>query len=208
MDSSISQSIYTAVGKMEREGARIVEIDLPHWQLAIATYYMIATAEVSSNLARFDGIRFGQRYCANPKNQAELVKATRTFGFGPEVKRRLLLGSFVLSQGYYDAYYSQAQKVRRLIATDFQNALAQVDIIVSPVSPMLPFRLGEKQMDPTQKLLVDIFTASVNLAGLPALSLPCGKLGHLPIAFQFIGKAFDEATILNVGHLWEILSKE
>jgi aspartyl-tRNA(Asn)/glutamyl-tRNA(Gln) amidotransferase subunit A len=208
MDPVIERSIHAAVRKMESAGAKVMEINLPHWQLAIATYYMIATAEVSSNLARFDGLRFGQRFGMNPKNQMELVKATRTQGFGPEVKRRLLLGAYVLSKGYYDSYYLQAQKVRRMLYDDFQKAFQSVDVIVTPVSPMLPFLLGEKNIDPTQKLLVDIFTASVNLAGLPALSLPCGKAGHLPVAFQFIGKAFDEGTILNLGHLWEALSKE
>jgi aspartyl-tRNA(Asn)/glutamyl-tRNA(Gln) amidotransferase subunit A len=187
---------------LEQQGALVEEISLPHTEYAVAVYYIVATAEASSNLARYDGMRFGYRARANDLN--ETYQLTRDQGFGPEVKRRILLGTYALSAGYYDAYYLKAQQVRRLIKREFEEAFARCDLIVTPTAPTTAFGLGEKIDDPLQMYLSDIYTISVNLAGLPALSLPCGfDAESMPIGMQIIGKPFDEETMLRLAHVYE-----
>ena len=176
-------------------GARLVEVELPHVPHAIATYYIVATAEASSNLARFDGVRYGLRAPA-PADLRRLYGDTRDLGFGPEVKRRIILGTFVLSSGYYDAYYLRAQKVRTLIRRDFERAFERCDVVATPTSPVPAFRLGEKTDDPLQMYLADIFTVPANLAGIPGLSVPCGFAAGLPVGLQLLGRPFDEASLL------------
>ncbi len=203
LEPQVKQAIDAAVKQLEKLGAKIVEISLPHTDYAIATYYIIATAEASANLARFDGIRYGQRVAgADP---IELYSKTRGAGFGAEVKRRILLGTYVLSSGYYDAYYLRAQKVRTLIRNDFLKAFEKVDAIVTPTSPTAAFKIGEKADDPLQMYLMDIFTISANLAGICGISIPCGltKEPKLPIGLQLLGKPFGEETILRIGHAYE-----
>jgi aspartyl-tRNA(Asn)/glutamyl-tRNA(Gln) amidotransferase subunit A len=183
-------------------GVAIEEISLPHTEYAVAAYYIIATAEASSNLARYDGMRYGFR--APGKDLTETYMKSREQGFGPEVKRRIMLGTYVLSAGYYDAYYLKAQKVRSLIKKDFDEAFKKCDAILTPTAPTTAFKIGEKTQDPLQMYLSDIFTISVNLAGLPALSLPCGfDFQGLPIGLQMIGKHFDETTILRIAFAYE-----
>ena len=202
MQPEVEAGVRVAVDQLERLGAKIEPVSLPHTEYAIATYYLIATAEASSNLARYDGVRYGLR---EPRPVlGEMYEATRAAGFGPEVKRRIMLGTYALSAGYYDAYYLKAQQVRTLIRMDFQKALETCDALVTPVAPTTAFRLGEKTADPLTMYLSDIFTISVNLAGLPALSVPCGfDRAGLPIGLQVIGRPFDEATVLRVGHAYE-----
>ena len=202
MQPEVEAGVRAAVDQLERLGARIEPVSLPHTEYAIATYYLIATAEASSNLARYDGVRYGLR---EPRPAlGEMYEATRAAGFGAEVKRRIMLGTYALSAGYYDAYYLKAQQVRTLIRMDFQKALETCDALVTPVAPTTAFRLGEKTADPLTMYLSDIFTISVNLAGLPALALPCGfDRAGLPIGLQVIGRPFDEATVLRVGHAYE-----
>jgi len=202
MQPEVERGVRAAVAELERLGAAVEPVSLPHTEYAIATYYLIATAEASSNLARYDGIRYGLR---EPRPAlTEMYEATRAAGFGAEVKRRIMLGTYALSAGYYDAYYLKAQQVRTLIRRDFQQALARCDALVTPVAPTTAFRLGEKTADPLTMYLSDIFTISVNLAGLPALALPCGFDGAgLPIGLQVIGRPFDEATVLRIGHAYE-----
>ena len=190
------------------QGAEIVEISLPHTDYAIAAYYIIANAEASANLARFDGVRYGARIepAADDSNPVfNLYARTRGQGFGAEVKRRVIMGTYVLSSGYYDAYYLRAQKVRTLIRQDFLNAFENVDAIVSPTSPILPFRVGEKADDPLQMYLADIFTISCNLAGICGISVPCGFSSEpkLPIGMQLLGKPLGEETILRIAHAYE-----
>ena len=171
---------------------------MPHTEYALACYYIIATSEASANLARFDGIRYG--YTAKEaKDINDIYLQSRGQGFGPDVRRRIMLGTYVLSAGYYDAYYVRAQKVRTLIKQDFDRAFASVDAIIAPVSPTLPFKIGEKTDDPLQMYLSDIFTISINLAGVPSLAVPAGKIGNLPVGLQVIGKHFDEPTLFEVG---------
>jgi aspartyl-tRNA(Asn)/glutamyl-tRNA(Gln) amidotransferase subunit A len=212
MDPEVEGSVREAIRVMEKLGARIQEISLPHTQYAVATYYILATAEASSNLARYDGVRYGYRAKA-PKDLLEMYMKSRAEGFGPEVKRRIMLGTYALSSGYYDAYYLKAQKVRTLIKRDFDEAFTSfstsggsggVDVIVVPTSPTPAFRIGEKTQDPLQMYLSDIFTISVNLAGIPGIALPCGfsKAG-LPIGMQVLGRPFDEAMILRVAYAYE-----
>ena len=202
MQPEVEAGVRAAVDQLERLGARIEPVSLPHTDYAIATYYLIATAEASSNLARYDGVRYGLR--ESRPVLGEMYEATRAAGFGAEVKRRIMLGTYALSAGYYDAYYVKAQQVRTLIRMDFQKALETCDALVTPVAPTTAFRLGEKTADPLTMYLSDIFTISVNLAGLPALSVPCGfDRAGLPIGLQVIGRAFDEATVLRVGHAYE-----
>jgi aspartyl-tRNA(Asn)/glutamyl-tRNA(Gln) amidotransferase subunit A len=202
MDPEVEKSVRDAVAHCESMGAKIVDVSLPHSKYAIAVYYIIATAEASANLARFDGIRYGMR--VDGKNPAELYGRTRAAGFGPEVKRRIILGTYVLSSGYYDAYYLKAQKVRTLIRNDFTEAFKKCDAILAPVTPTPAYRLGEKTDDPLKMYLDDILTTPVNLAGNCALSLPCGfSSDGLPIGLQIIGDAFREETILKVGHAYE-----
>ena len=202
MQPQVDQAVRTAIRKLEKQGALIEEISLPHTEYAVAVYYIIATAEASSNLARYDGMRYGYR--ADAKDLTETYMLTRDEGFGAEVKRRIMLGTYVLSAGYYDAYYLKAQRVRTLIKRDFDEAFKRCDVIVTPTAPTTAFKIGEKTKDPLQMYLSDIYTISINLAGLPALSLPCGFDGDgLPIGLQIIGKHFDESTILRAAYHYE-----
>jgi aspartyl-tRNA(Asn)/glutamyl-tRNA(Gln) amidotransferase subunit A len=203
MDPQVSAAVQTAVKQLEKLGAEIVEISLPHTDFAVAAYYIIATAEASANLARFDGIRYGAR--VDGADPTDLYGKTRGAGFGAEVKRRIILGTYVLSSGYYDAFYLRAQKVRTLIRRDFLDAFEKVDAIVTPTTPTAAFRLGEKSGDPLQMYLSDIFTISCNLAGICGLSLPCGFTENpkLPIGLQLLGKPFGEETILRLAHAYE-----
>ena len=199
---AVEQTVHTAVRQLERNGAAIMEISLPHTEYAVAVYYIVATAEASSNLARYDGMRYGHR--ARAKDLTETYMLSRAEGFGPEVKRRIILGTYALSAGYYDAYYLKAQRVRTLIKRDFDEAFKSCDVIIAPTAPTTAFKIGEKTQDPLQMYLSDIYTISVNLAGLPALSLPCGFDSEgLPIGLQIIGKQFDESTILAVAYAYE-----
>src|SRR6478735_3194163 len=203
IDKEISSAVHAAVQQLTKLGAEVVEISLPHTDYAVAVYYIIATAEASANLARFDGIR----YCARVEgaDPIELYSKTRGAGFGAEVKRRIILGTYVLSSGYYDAFYLRAQKVRTLIRRDFLKAFEKVDVIVTPTTPTAAFKVGEKSDDPLQMYLSDIFTISCNLAGICGLSMPCGftKSPKLPIGLQFLGKPFGEETILKLAHAYE-----
>src|SRR6266849_841909 len=202
MDPEVETAVRTALKQYAAMGAQTVEISLPHTNYAIGTYYILATAEASANLARYDGIRYGLR--VEGENNIELYNRTRARGFGAEVKRRIMLGTFALSAGYYDAYYLKAQKVRTLIRHDFERAFEQCDLIATPVAPTTAFKLGEKMSDPLQMYLSDIFTISVNLAGLPGLSLPCGyDANGMPIGLQLIGPPFGEETILRAGDAYE-----
>jgi aspartyl-tRNA(Asn)/glutamyl-tRNA(Gln) amidotransferase subunit A len=202
MDPQVETAIRDALASYERLGAKLVDISLPHTEYAIAAYYIVATAEASANLARYDGIRYGLRVDAD--NTGELYNRTRAAGFGAEVKRRIMLGTFVLSAGYYDAYYLKGQKVRTLIRGDFDRAFERCDVIATPVAPTTAFKIGEKMADPLQMYLSDIFTISVNLAGLPGLSMPCGfDRDGLPIGLQLIGAPFAEETILRAGDAFE-----
>jgi aspartyl-tRNA(Asn)/glutamyl-tRNA(Gln) amidotransferase subunit A len=203
LDPEVKAAVDAAVKKFQEMGAEIMEISLPHTDYAVATYYIIATAEASANLARFDGIRYGLRVDGN--DPAELYSKTRGAGFGAEVKRRIILGTYVLSSGYYDAYYLRAQKVRTLIRNDFLKAFEKVDAIVTPTTPTAAFKIGEKSADPLQMYLSDIFTISCNLAGIPGLSLPCGftKNPKLPIGLQLLGKPFGEETLLKIAGAFE-----
>jgi aspartyl-tRNA(Asn)/glutamyl-tRNA(Gln) amidotransferase subunit A len=203
LDPEVKAAVDAAVKQLEKLGAEIVEISLPHTEHAVAVYYIIATAECSANLARFDGIRYGAR--VDGADPIELYARTRGAGFGPEVKRRIILGTYVLSSGYYDAYYLRAQKVRTLIRNDFLKAYEKVDAIITPTTPTAAFKIGEKSDDPLQMYLSDIFTISCNLAGIPGLSLPCGftKNPKLPIGLQLLGKPFGEETVLKLAHAYE-----
>jgi len=194
-----------SLADLEGAGATVVEVALPHLPHAIATYYLVATAEASSNLARYDGVRYGRR-APGSHDLALLYGKTRDLGFGAEVKRRIILGTFALSSGYYDAYYLRAQKVRTLIRRDFEAALGACDVIATPTTPTPAFRLGEKTGDPLQMYLADIFTVPANLAGLPALSLPCGLAGGLPVGLQLLGRSFDEATLLRAGAAYQAVT--
>jgi aspartyl-tRNA(Asn)/glutamyl-tRNA(Gln) amidotransferase subunit A len=203
LDSQVKAAVDAAVNKMRDLGAELVEISLPHTDYAVATYYIIATAEASANLARFDGIRYGVR--VEGKDPVELYCNTRGQGFGDEVKRRVILGTYVLSSGYYDAYYLRAQKVRTLIRQDFLKAFESVDAIVAPTSPTAAFKLGEKSEDPLQMYLSDIFTLSCNLSGFCGVSVPCGftEAPRLPIGLQLLGKPFGEEALLRIAHAYE-----
>ena len=203
LDPEVKAAVDAAVKQYEKLGAEIVEISLPHTDYAVATYYIIATAEASANLARFDGIRYGARIEGN--DPIELYSKTRGAGFGPEVKRRIILGTYVLSSGYYDAYYLRAQKVRTLIRNDFLKAFETVDAIVTPTTPTAAFKIGEKSDDPLQMYLSDIFTISCNLAGICGISLPCGftKSPKLPIGLQLLGQPFGEEALLKLAHAFE-----
>ncbi len=202
LDPAVKQAVEAAIKVYRELGAEIVEVSLPHTDYAVACYYLIATAEASSNLARYDGVRFGVRQ-AGDGGLVQMYEQSRAAGFGDEVKRRIMLGTYALSSGYYDAYYLKAQKVRTLIREDFLKAFEQVDLLLTPVAPTAAFKLGEKTADPLQMYLSDIFTIPVNLAGTCALSLPCGQDGKLPIGLQLIGKPFDEASILQAARAYE-----
>ena len=203
LDPEVEQAVKAAIGELKNLGGTIKEIHLPRTDAAVAVYYVIATAEASSNLARYDGVKFGLR-AKETKDLLDLYTKTRQEGFGPEVKRRIMLGTYALSSGYYDAYYGKAQAVRTLICQDFRTAFQDVDLVVTPVTPTPAFRLGEKSEDPLQMYLSDIYTISINLAGLPAISVPCGfsKAG-LPIGVQLIGRPFEEETLLRAAHAYE-----
>ena len=203
IEPEVKERVLEAVKKLESLGVEIEEISLPNTKYAVETYYIIAPAEASSNLGRFDGVRYTYR-AKDYKNLIDMYCKTRAEGFGDEVKRRIMIGTYTLSAGYYDAYYLKAQKVRTLIYQGFQNAFEKVDFIVTPVSPTTAFKIGEKTDDPIKMYLSDIFTIAVNLAGLPAISIPCGfDSKNLPVGLQIIGKAFDEVTILNVANVIE-----
>jgi aspartyl-tRNA(Asn)/glutamyl-tRNA(Gln) amidotransferase subunit A len=201
VDPGIMNAFRNALRALEELGARLVEVSLPHLPHAIATYYVVATAEASSNLARYDGVRYGLR--APSHDLSSMYGETRDKGFGPEVKRRVILGTFVLSSGYYDAYYLRAQKVRTLIREDFEKAFGICDVLATPTTPTPAFRLGEKTADPLQMYLADIFTVPANLAGIPGLSVPSGLVDGLPSGLQLLGRPFDEATLFRVGHAYE-----
>jgi aspartyl-tRNA(Asn)/glutamyl-tRNA(Gln) amidotransferase subunit A len=200
LDREVGALVAAAVGKLEKQGAVVKEISLPHTQYAVETYYILASSEASSNLARFDGIRYGfsaARDFAACGALSQVYEKSRGSGFGPEVKRRIMLGTYALSSGYYDAYYAKAQKVRTLVRGDFENAFGQVDVIAAPSSPTAAFRLGEKIADPLAMYLSDVYTIPASLAGVCALSAPCGDTGGgLPAGLQLISKAFGEAEIL------------
>ena len=201
LDEQNKEKVQTAINWFEKQGAQIKEVSLPHSEYALAAYYIIMPAEVSSNLARYDGIKYG--LAERGQDLLEGYLKTRQAGFGPEVKRRVMLGTYTLSAGYYDAYYLKAQKVRTLIRQDFINVLEEVDLLMGPVTPTPAFGLGEKASDPLQMYLSDIYTISLNLAGLPAVSVPCGQAGDLPVGLQIIGKSFDDYKILAAAHLYE-----
>ncbi len=203
LDPEVEQAIRQAIRVLEKEGARCQEISLPHTEYAIAVYYIIATAEASSNLARYDGVKYGFRERESRKLM-DMVQKTRSLGFGPEVVRRIMLGTYVLSAGYYDAYFRKASQVRTLISQDFRQAFDQVDLILTPVAPTTAFRRGEKTDDPLKMYLTDIFTISANLAGIPGLALPCGFSSQgLPIGLQILGNHFEEEKILQAGSAFE-----
>lgn len=207
VDRQVKQAIEAATKQLAALGAEVSEVSLPHTEYAVSVYYIIATAEASANLARFDGVRYGHR-AANSGNLAEHYARTRAEGFGAEVKRRLILGTYVLSAGYHDAYYLRAQKVRELIRQDFEKVFAQVDALISPTSPTAAFNLGEKSADPLQMYLADLFTIAASLAGICGLSLPCGFAQSengkaLPIGLQLLGPALEEARILQIAHAYE-----
>jgi aspartyl-tRNA(Asn)/glutamyl-tRNA(Gln) amidotransferase subunit A len=202
LDAGCASAVRAALKVFDELGATIKEVSLPHLGLSVPTYYIVAPAEASSNLARFDGVRFGHRHEGDVTLE-QMYKATRREGFGAEVKRRIMTGTYVLSAGYFDAYYLQAQKARQLIAEDFRRAFREVDLIAGPTTPTPAFRLGEKTEDPVQMYLNDIYTIAVNLAGLPAISIPCGFAGELPVGLQLIGPAFGESTVLNFAHRYQ-----
>jgi len=200
-DPEVLARVREAVAELERAGAKTREVSLPHAPYAIATYYLIATAEASSNLARYDGVRFGRR--ADADSLGEMYRRTRSEGFGAEVKRRILLGTYVLSAGYYDAYYRKAMQVRTLLRRDFEEAFRGCDLIATPTAPEVAFRIGEKTADPLKMYLSDIYTVSANLAGIPGLSVPCGFVNGLPVGLQLLGRALDEATLLRVADAYQ-----
>jgi aspartyl-tRNA(Asn)/glutamyl-tRNA(Gln) amidotransferase subunit A len=204
VDDRVRAAYDAALDTLRNSGATLVDIDLPHAKLAIPVYYLICTAEASSNLARYDGVKYGYRSpAAKDGSLKEMYSRSRDEGFGAEVKRRIMLGTYVLSAGYYDAFYVKAQQVRTLLRRDYEQAFGSVDVVAMPTSPIPPFRLGEKTADPLQMYLADIFTVSVNLAGLPGVSVPCGFADGLPLGFQLIGKMFGEAMILRVADAFE-----
>lgn len=203
LDADVKAATQAAIKQYETLGATIVEVRLPNTELSIPTYYVIAPAEASSNLSRFDGVRYGYR-AADYTDLEDMYRKTRSQGFGWEVKRRILVGAYVLSHGYYDAYYLQAQRLRRMIAQDYQTALTQCDVIMGPVAPTPAWKLGDKSSDPVQMYLADIYTLSLNLAGLPGMSVPCGfSAGGLPIGLQIIGNYFSEAKLLQIAHAFQ-----
>ncbi|MFO8152769.1 Asp-tRNA(Asn)/Glu-tRNA(Gln) amidotransferase subunit GatA [Thioalkalivibrio sp.] len=202
LHADVRRAVQDALAVLRERGAEPVEISLPNSNLSVPAYYVVAPAECSSNLARYDGVRFGHR-CNDPRDLMDLYTRSRAEGFGAEVKRRIMIGTYVLSAGYYDAYYLKAQKVRQLIAEDFRRAFERVDVIAGPTTPELPFRLGEKSADPISMYLSDVYTIAANLAGLPGLSMPAGTIGSLPVGLQLIGNYFEEGRLLNVAHQFQ-----
>lgn len=205
LDSAIGDLLQQAIAQLEALGASFVEVDLNNQHLSVPAYYIVAPAECSSNLARFDGVRYGHR-CSDPTDLEDLYKRSRAEGFGREVKRRILVGTYALSAGYYDAYYIKAQKIRSLISQDFAQAFEQVDLILGPTTPTPAFKIGEKTSDPVEMYLNDIYTIPANLAGLPGISLPCGSIDGLPIGMQLIGNYFEESRLLNAAHQFQTVS--
>ena len=203
LEAGVNAAIQNSIKTLEKLGCLFKKISLPHTDLATSVYYVIAPAEASSNLARYDGVRYGHR-CKNPENLDDLYKRSRSEGFGEEVKRRIMTGTYVLSSGFYDAYYLKAQKIRRLIRDDFTKAFESVDLILTPTAPTPAFKLGEKFNDPIAMYLSDIFTIAVNLAGFPGVSIPAGFSNNLPVGLQLIGKHFDEGLILNAAHQFQL----
>ena len=203
LDAECGARIREAIAVLEKQGARVREVSCPNLPLSVPTYYVVAPAECSSNLARFDGVRFGHR-CESPKNLTDLYSRSRGEGFGAEVKRRIMTGTYVLSAGYYDAYYLKAQRVRQLISADFARAFGECDLLLGPTSPTPAFRIGDKCDDPITMYLNDIYTIGANLAGLPGMSLPCGFVGGLPVGLQLIGPHFSEARMLNAAHRYQM----
>ena len=202
LDEEVRKSVEGAIDQLAGLGCEIVKVSLPHTQYAIPTYYIVATAEASSNLARFDGVRYGMR-AKDARTLSEMYRRTRDHGFGAEVKRRIMLGTYALNAGYYDAYYLKAQKVRSLLTRDFEEAFKKVDAILTPTSPTVAFPLGEKMGNPLAMYLADIYTVTADLAGIPGISIPCGETREkLPIGLQILGKHFDEATVLRVAHAY------
>ena len=202
LNAAMATKLSEAIDEYRKLGAEIKEVSMPNLKLAIPAYYVIAPAECSANLSRFDGVRFGHR-CENPVDLTDLYTRSRGEGFGKEVKRRILMGTYALSTGYYDAYYVKAQKIRRLISDDFKRALTEVDVIMGPVTPTPAFGIGEKMSDPVEMYLSDIYTIAINLAGLPALSIPAGFINDMPIGLQVIGNYFTEAHLLNIAHQYQ-----
>jgi aspartyl-tRNA(Asn)/glutamyl-tRNA(Gln) amidotransferase subunit A len=202
LDAGMAAVIDTAVKQYEALGATVKEVSLPNTHLAVPAYYVVAPAECSSNLSRFDGVRYGHR-AADPVDLEDLYKRSRGEGFGAEVQRRIMIGTYALSAGYYDAYYLKAQKVRRLIADDFRRAFEEVDVLMGPATPTPAFPLGDKTDDPVTMYLSDVYTISTNLAGLPGMSIPAGFQNGLPVGLQIIGNYFDEARLLNVAHRFQ-----
>jgi aspartyl-tRNA(Asn)/glutamyl-tRNA(Gln) amidotransferase subunit A len=202
LDGNVAKVVDEAIKQYQSMGAELVEISLPNTKTAVSTYYVVAPAECSSNLSRFDGVRFGYR-CKDPKDLEDLYKRTRGEGFGPEVKRRIMVGTYVLSAGYYDAYYLKAQKLRRLISDEFKQAFEKVDVIMGPTSPTVAFKIGERMDDPVAMYLSDAYTIATNLAGLPGISIPAGFANSLPVGLQIIGGYFQEGRLLNVAHQYQ-----
>jgi aspartyl-tRNA(Asn)/glutamyl-tRNA(Gln) amidotransferase subunit A len=210
LDPQVEKCVRGAIEVLRREGATVTEVSLPSLPLSVPTYYVVAPAECSSNLSRFDGVRFGHR-CESPRDLLDLYKRSRGEGFGAEVKRRIMTGTYVLSAGYYDAYYLQAQKVRALIAADFARAFGEVDVVIGPTAPTAAFELGAKTSDPITMYLNDIYTIGANLAGLPAISIPCGFASEggkdLPVGLQLVGPHFGESRLLSVSHQYQLLTE-
>jgi aspartyl-tRNA(Asn)/glutamyl-tRNA(Gln) amidotransferase subunit A len=203
LQADVRTVVQAAIEQLQKMGAECVEVSLPKTELSIPVYYVLAPAEASSNLSRFDGVRYGHR-ASEYGDLLDMYKRSRSEGFGAEVKRRIMIGTYVLSHGYYDAYYLKAQRIRRIIAQDFQNVFEQCDIIAGPVAPSVAGKIGEKISDPTQMYLEDIYTLSPNLAGLPAMSAPCGFGNHgMPVGLQLIGNYFSEASLLQVAHAYQ-----
>jgi len=208
LNSDVKACVQEAIAALEKEGAEIVDVSLPHTKYCVPTYYILAPAEASSNLARFDGVRYGKR-SQDVTDVLEMYEKSRVEGFGPEVKRRILLGTYVLSSGYYDAYYIKAQKVRTLIMKDFEEVFQQVDALIAPVTPEPARKLGVNEHDPLSEYLADIFTIGANLAGIPSISVPCGNVTvdgtSLPVGLQILGPHLGDSTVLQVARAWEIV---
>lgn len=202
LDPEVEATVRSAIAEVEKLGGEVVDIELPNKDLAVPAYYVLAAAEASTNLSRYDGVRFGYR-CQNPKNIEDLYKRSRAEGFGEEVKRRIMVGSYALSAGYYDAYYVKAQKLRRKVRDDFTAAFKKCDVIMGPVAPTPAFNIGEKSDDQVSLYLADLYTTPVNLAGLPALSVPAGFVNNRPVGLHIVGPYFSEATLLNIGHQFQ-----
>jgi aspartyl-tRNA(Asn)/glutamyl-tRNA(Gln) amidotransferase subunit A len=203
LEEGTGRAVKVALDAYQSIGAKLIEVSLPHLALSVPTYYVVAPAECSSNLSRFDGVRFGHR-CQEPRDLLDLYQRSRGEGFGAEVKRRIMTGTYVLSAGYYDAYYLKAQKVRSLINADFGQAFDKVDVLMGPTTPTPAFELGAKVDDPITMYLNDIYTIGANLAGLPAISVPCGLVDDLPVGLQIIGPHFAEERLLAVAHAWQV----